>query len=47
MYVIIWSIEATELESATGHAKRWSLDWKLPITDHKCFSMSFGNVLLS
>ena len=40
--VTIWGTSATAVQSAMDAAKKWSLDWSLPINDDKCVSMSFG-----
>ena len=40
--VTIWSTSPTQLQASIDAAKRWSLDWGLPINDDKCAHMSFG-----
>ena len=40
--VTIWSTSPPQLQASIDAAKRWSLDWGLPINDDKCAHMSFG-----
>ena len=40
--VTIWSTSLAQLQASIDAAKRWPLDWGLPINDDKCALMSFG-----